>query len=40
MNFDSKIVGIIMNDILVRVMNGELENKRNILEEYADVKYR
>lgn len=40
MNFDSKIVGIIMNDILVRVMNGELENKRNVLEEYADVKYR
>ena len=40
MSFDSKLVGVILNDILKKVMNEELENKRNVLEEYVDVKYR
>ena len=40
MSFDSKLVGVILNDILKKVMNDELENKRNVLEEYVDVKYR
>ena len=40
MSFDSKLVGVILYDLLGKVMNEELENKRNVLEEYVDVKYR
>lgn len=40
MSFDSKLVGIILYDVLKKVMNEELENKRDVLEEYVGVKYR
>lgn len=40
MSFDSKLVGVILYDVLGKVMNEELENKRDVLEEYVSVKYR
>lgn len=40
MDFDSKLVGVILNDVLEKVMNKELSNKKEELEDYVGVKYR
>ena len=40
MDFDSKLVGIILNDVLDKVMNKQLSNEKEEIEEYVEVKYR
>ena len=40
MDFDSKLVGIILNDVLDKVMNKELSNERTKIEKYVETKYR
>lgn len=40
MDFDSKLVGIILNDVLDKVMNKQLANEIKEIEEYVEEKYR
>ena len=40
MNFDGKIIGVILNDVLDMVSGEQLKNNKTEIQEYVESKYR